>query len=94
MWEQLPRMFEYSNMYALCKLSYLHKLLRFSDFSNLLCSAFECDSASMSIIICLVGSNVVSVGVMFSLEGQFTLIYVVFLFESIFVRCKLAFLVN
>ena len=59
--------FECSNKYALCKVSYLHKPLRFSDFSILLCSVFECDIASMSITICFVCSNVVSVGVMFSL---------------------------
>ena len=54
-------------MYALCKLSYLHKALRFSDFSNLLCSVFECDIVSMSIIICLVCLNDVRECVMFSL---------------------------
>ena len=46
---------------------YLHKPLRFSDFSILLHSVFECVIASMSIIICFVCLNVVSAGVMFSL---------------------------
>ena len=92
MWEQLTGMFECSNMYALCKLSYLHKPLRFSYSSILLCTAFECDIASMSIITCLVCSNVESVGVMFSLGGQFTFICVAFLFESVLVGCRLAFL--
>ena len=81
-------------MYALCKLLYLHKPWRFSDFSILLCSVFECDVVSMSFIICLVCSNVVSAGVMFSLGGQFTLIHVALLFESAFVGCKFAFLGN
>ena len=57
-------------MYALCKLSYLHKLLRFHEFSFslvLLHSKFEHDTALMSNIIFFVCLNVVSVGVMFSL---------------------------
>ena len=70
MWEQLTRICECSNMYALCKLSYWHKPIRFSDFSILLHSAFEYDISSMSITFCLVCSNVVSAGVMSSLGGS------------------------
>ena len=94
MWEQLTRMFDCSNMYALGKLSYLHKPLRYSDYSILLCSAFECDRESMSIIICLVCSNVDKCGCGVFSWGQFTLIHTVFLSGYVFVRCKLVFLGN
>ena len=70
MWEQLTGMFDCSNMHALSKLSYLHKPLRFSDCSILLCSTFECDRVCMSIIISFVCSNDVSGDVVFSLEGS------------------------
>ena len=70
MWEQWMGMFDCSNMYALHKLSYVHKPLRFSDCSILICSAFECDRVSMSIIICLLCSNDVSADVVFSSGGS------------------------
>ena len=84
MWEQLTGVFECSDMYALCKMSYLHKPLRLSEFSILLCNEVECDTASMSIIIYLVCLNIVSVGVIFSLGGWVTLICVRFIFQSVF----------
>ena len=81
-------------MYALCKLSYLHKPWSLSDFSILLHSVFKSDTASMSIIIHLVYSNVVSVGVMFRGESIYLDICCFFMFESVFVGCKLMILGN
>ena len=55
--------------YVLHKLSYLHKPLSFNDcmIMVLLCSVVEYDSLPMSIIICLICSNVVTIDVMLSL---------------------------
>ena len=88
MWEQLATMFDCSNMYALCKLSYLHKPLRFSDCSILLHSAFEFNMVSMSIVICLVFSKWCKCRCGVFSGGQFTLIHAVFLPGSLFVGCK------
>ena len=73
--------------YALCKLLYLHKPLRFNDCMILLCSVMECDSLSMSIIIFLVCSNIVTWGIMASLGDCVLFMFVDFVFVGVSMVC-------
>ena len=88
MWEQLTSLFECSNRYAWCELSYLHRPFRFNDCKTLLHSVVECDSLSTSIIICLVWSNIATEDVMLSLHGCVLFMSVDTVFVVLGVVCR------
>ena len=84
---KLTGLFEYSKKHALHKLSSLHKPLRFNDCMILLHSVMECDNVSMSIIICLVCSDIIIGVAMLSLGKCVLFMFVDLVFVCLCMVC-------